>query len=63
MEQIIQPSRSKGKRTVGQYSENILRTVALPSKLCDLLDRYIQTERTIAENESGIISDYLFINL
>ena len=63
MEQIIQPSRSKGKRTVGQNSENILRTVALPSKLCDLLDRYIQTERVIAENESGIISDYLFINL
>lgn len=63
MEQIIQPSRSKGKRSVGQNSENILRTVALPSKLCNLLDRYIQTERAIAENESGIISDYLFINL
>lgn len=61
-ERLIQPSRSKGRisATVGR---NTLRTVALPSKTCEILDRYIQTERAIAEIESGKISQYIFINL
>lgn len=62
-EQVIQPSRSKGKTNVKNGFENHLRTVALPESLCDLIDRYIQTERMIAETESGIISEYLFINI
>lgn len=63
IEQLIQPSRSKGKGTVRNNDENILRTVALPTETCVVLDRYIQTERMLAENESGVISDYIFINI
>lgn len=62
-EQIIQPSRSKGKPDAGNGYENHLRTVALPKSLCHLIDRYIQTERMMAETESEIISEYLFINI
>lgn len=61
--QSIQPMRSKGRQEVQTGRHNHLRVVALPTVLCRLLDRYIQTERMIAENESGIISDSLFINL
>ena len=63
IEQSIQPTRSKGKQDAQSDRHNHLRVVALPSVLCKLIDRYIQTERMIAENESGIISDFLFINL
>ncbi len=63
MEQTIQPSRSKGKQNVNPEHTNHLRLIALPIDLCELLERYIQTERMVAENESGIISDVLFINL
>lgn len=62
-EQVIQPSRSKGKTDAKSGFENHLRTVALLESLCVLLDRYIQTERMTAETESGIISEYLFINI
>ena len=62
IERMIQPTRSKGKPDArGNY--NHLRTVALPQVTCDLLNRHIETERMIAENESGIISQLLFINL
>lgn len=63
LEQSIQPTRSKGRHDAGAGQYNSLRVTALPSVLCQLLDRYIQTERMVTENESGIISDYLFINL
>jgi integrase/recombinase XerD len=62
-ERVIQPSRSKGRPTVSEGNFNPLRTVALPKGTCDILDRYIATERMTAENTSGIISQYLFINL
>lgn len=61
-ERLIQPTRSKG-RTSATVGRNILRTIALPSKTCEVLDRYIQTERATAEMESGKISQYIFINL
>lgn len=63
VEQTIQPTRSKGKQNAHPNRTNHLRLVALPTELCELLKRYIQTERMVAENESGIISDMLFINL
>jgi len=61
-ERLIQPTRSKGKPDV-RHGYNSLRTVSLPKNTCDLLNRYIETERMSAENESGVISQYLFINL
>jgi integrase/recombinase XerD len=63
VEQTIQPTRSKGKQNTHPNRTNHLRLVALPAELCELLNRYIQTERMIAENESCIISNDLFINL
>lgn len=63
IEKIIQPARSKGRVSVSPNSNNHLRTIALPKDTCDVLDRYIATERMLAENESGVISQYLFINL
>lgn len=63
VEQTIQPTRSKGKQSAQPNRVNPLRLVALPAELCGLLNRYIQTERMIAENESSIVSDALFINL
>ncbi|MGL6219183.1 MAG: tyrosine-type recombinase/integrase [Lacrimispora sphenoides] len=63
VEQSIQPMRSKGRQDAQAGRRNPLRVTALPAVLCKLLDRYIQTERMIAENESGVISDSLFINL
>lgn len=59
---LIQPMRSKGKADA-QPGYNGLRIVSLPYKTCNVLSRYIETERTIAENESGVISQHLFINL
>lgn len=63
VEQIIQPMRSKGKQDVRVGRHNHLRVVALPTVLCKLIDRYIRTERMTSENESGVISNSLFINL
>lgn len=62
VEQLVQPTRSKNRTNVGS-GKNRLRLVALPKKTCDLIDKYIQTERTDAEQESGKLSQYLFINL
>ena len=62
IEKIVQPTRSKGK-TNARKGENRLRVVALPQKACDVIDKYILTERADAERESGILSQYLFLNL
>jgi len=61
-DRLIQPTRSKG-RVSASGKNNRLRTVVLPVEMCGVLNRYIQTERAIAETESGKISQYLFINL
>lgn len=61
-DRIVQPTRSKGRANANRRS-NPLRVVALPEKTCNIIDRYIQTERATAETESGRISQYLFINL
>jgi len=60
---IIKPSRSKGKPSVAHGRENHLRVVVLPSKTCEILARYLTTERMQAENNSVHISQYIFINL
>lgn len=62
-ERQIQPTRSKGKADVRQGNDNHLRTVSLPGLTCEILDRYIETERMEAENESGILSQNIFINI
>lgn len=62
LEGQIQPTRSKGKTDVRQGDQNHLRTVSLPTLTGEILDRYIETERMTAENESGIISQNIFIN-
>jgi integrase/recombinase XerD len=62
VKKVIQPSRSKGKQDANR-KHNHLRTVALPEHTTALLNQYILTERMTAENESGIISQYVFINL
>lgn len=59
----IQPSRSKARRPAVKQGRNTLRTVIISEDCRDVLDRYIQTERTRAENGSGIISEWIFINL
>lgn len=56
--QVITPSRSKGKN-----SKADIRVVSLPNETCKILDNYINTERVDAEIESGEITDYIFINL
>ena len=61
-ERMIQPTRSKGKTDV-RNGYNPLRTVALPSDTCEILNQYIESERMTAENESGIISQHIFINI
>lgn len=61
-DRLVQPTRSKGKAD-GQPGHNMLRVVSLPHETCNLLNRYIETERVTAENSSGIISQHLFINL
>lgn len=62
IENSIQPSRSKGKESATD-DENNLRVIALPSESAEVLNRYILTERADAENESGMYSDWLFINI
>lgn len=63
LEGLIRPSRSKGKQTAVSGIKSHLRTIALPKKTVDLIDQYLFSERTIAENESMNISNHLFINL
>jgi len=61
-DRVVQPTRSKGKSDA-RVNNNHLRVVALPEKTCDVINRYVQTERAAAETESGRMSQYLFINL
>lgn len=63
LKRLIQPMRSKGKLSAYSAKNNTLRTVALPQNTCDIIDRYIVEERTVAENESGVINQNLFINI
>jgi integrase len=62
-ERCICPSRSKGREDAIYGMENPHRVIALPIATCSLLDRYLQTERMLSENQSGRISEYIFINL
>jgi site-specific recombinase XerD len=59
---MIRPSRSKARRSAGK-GRNTLRRVIISEECRAVLDGYVQTERTLAENESGVISEWLFINL
>jgi len=61
-DRIVQPTRSKGRANANNHN-NTLRLIALPKETCAIINRYIQTERAAAEAESGILSNYLFINL
>ncbi len=59
---LIRPSRSKGKET--QLGENNdLRPIFLPDETARIINDYIYTERADVEAETGIISDFMFINL
>jgi integrase/recombinase XerD len=59
---IVRPSRSKGKASSNSDKSN-LRPVVLPKSTCEVLNRYIFTERADAETDSGRLSEWLFINL
>jgi integrase/recombinase XerD len=59
---IVRPSRSKGKASSTSDKSN-LRPVVLPRSTCEMLNRYIFTERADAETNSGCLSEWLFINL
>jgi len=63
LEGLIRPSRSKGKQNIIKGNKSHLRIVALPKKTVDLIDKYLATERMIAENESMNVSNNIFINL
>lgn len=63
LRRLIQPMRSKGKLPAYSTENNTLRMVALPQKTCDIIDRYILEERSVAESESGVINQNLFINI
>lgn len=63
VEKMIQPSRSKLRQSAVDGYENRLRTVRISDKTANMIDRYIYEERTAAENKSGIINDWIFINL
>jgi integrase len=60
---IVQPTRSKNRQSSMPGYENRLRKVRLSDETCDILERYIRSERMIAENKSRIISDVMFLNL
>lgn len=62
-ERLIQPSRSKRKQSAVAGHENKLRTVRLSDTTAKVLNDYLFAERPTAENVSGIISDWIFINL
>jgi len=57
--ETVTPSRSKGKENDGAD----IRTIVLPAEGREMLEQYIFTERAYAESESGVISQYMFINL
>jgi len=58
----VSPSRSKGKPNA--YPGSVKhRVVYLPNSTREVLDKYLLTERTQAETQSGIISQNLFINI
>ena len=63
MERLIQPSRSKRRQMASNGYENKLRTVRICEETAKALNDYLFTERPSAENERGIISDWLFLNL
>lgn len=58
----ISPSRSKGKPT-SLAGDSKHRIVMLPRSTCDILDKYLLTERAHAETQSGLLSQTIFINL
>lgn len=62
LKRLVQPTRSKGKPDV-HGNNNFLRTVALPQITCRIINQYMETERMLAENESGIVSQFLFLNI
>ena len=59
---LISPSRSKGKPDSypGSFKQ---RSVYLPIETCDILNRYILTERMSAETEGNKLCESIFINL
>lgn len=63
LERSIRPTRSKGRENAAAGKQNPHRLIILPTATCALLDRYIQTERMLAENQSFCVSESLFINL
>ena len=54
---LVRPCRSKGK-TAGKG-----RPIILKEMTCQVIDRYILTERNTVESQSGKYTDSLFINL
>lgn len=63
IERIIQPTRSKMRQSAVKGAENRLRKVRVSEETARVLDQYIYEERTTAENKSGLLSDWLFLNL
>ena len=63
VQKIVQPTRSKRRQSAMNGFENRLRKVRLSDETCDIINRYIRSERMIAENNSRIISDVMFLNL
>lgn len=62
-DKTVRPSRSKGKSDSEKCDEDEIRFVALPNYTYEVLNNYILTERMDAENESGIYSNNVFINI
>ncbi len=62
-ERLIQPNRSKRRRTAENNLENKLRVVRISEETAKYLEEYLRTERVVAENESGIVSEIMFLNL
>ncbi|MFI3255396.1 MAG: tyrosine-type recombinase/integrase [Eubacteriales bacterium] len=60
---LIQPNRSKGKQSFLGNEQNHLRTIRISQETVNYLEEYLRTERVNAENESGIISEVIFLNL
>lgn len=63
IDRLIQPSRSKLRQSATDGHENRLRTIRISEETADAIDKYIYEERIIAENKSGVTSDWIFINL
>lgn len=59
---LINPTRSKGKPDSNTSSFKH-RVVFLPKSTCEIIDKYIFTERMNAEIESGKLNQSLFINV